>query len=183
MIGHLLGLDDAGGHWYLFWSGFGADIPILFGVLALLRKHNCHTRGCWRLGRHPGPDGATRCRRHHHPQLRLTIAVGEPPLSPNGDSVAIQDDQQELLTAQAHDRKGFQVPAAQPITWQLSDPNGSGAQLNDNGDGTAELVAGTPGGVDVTATSADGLTAQLHVDVQAGAPVTLSIAEGTPTQQ
>lgn len=60
---HLLGLDDPGGSWYLFWSGFGADIPMLCAIGTLYYRHNCHIRRCWRIGRHH--DGQTiTCRKH-----------------------------------------------------------------------------------------------------------------------
>ncbi len=63
---HLLGLDDASGRWYLWWSGPGPDVPLLGAAAAILRRHNCHTRGCWRIGRFP-VDGSswTVCGRHH----------------------------------------------------------------------------------------------------------------------
>jgi hypothetical protein len=62
---------------YNFWSGFGSDLGevALAGALAgMLRRHNCHQRRCWRIGRHKLADPATGleyllCRRHHpaHP--------------------------------------------------------------------------------------------------------------------
>lgn len=66
---HILGLDNLGGPWYGFWSGFGSDLSevVLIGALyQLFRKHNCHVKGCWRVGRHPvdGTDHIV-CRRHH----------------------------------------------------------------------------------------------------------------------
>lgn len=66
---HIIGLDDPSGRWYLFWSGVGSDITefaVLGGLFGLLRKHNCHVRHCWRLGRVP-VDGTpfTVCFRHH----------------------------------------------------------------------------------------------------------------------
>lgn len=65
-IGHILGLDDAGGGWYLFWSGFAADLGMFAAIAAYLRKHNCHQHRCWRIGRHP-IDGTpfVVCRKHH----------------------------------------------------------------------------------------------------------------------
>lgn len=63
---HVLGVDNVSGRWYGFWSGFGGDISILAAPLVLLRRHNCHTRGCWRIGRHPVEGTAFLvCRRHH----------------------------------------------------------------------------------------------------------------------
>lgn len=50
---HWLGLDDAAGRPYLFWSGAGSDLAYLGIFWALARKHNCHQPRCWRLGRLP----------------------------------------------------------------------------------------------------------------------------------
>jgi hypothetical protein len=61
---HVLGVDDVAGRWYAFWSGAGSDLGYLGIVYALWRKHNCHQRGCWRIGRHPH-GGFVLCARHH----------------------------------------------------------------------------------------------------------------------
>jgi hypothetical protein len=63
---HVLGVDDVSGRWYGFWSGVGGDLALLATPVTLLRKHNCHTKRCWRIGRHP-VEGTTWtvCRRHH----------------------------------------------------------------------------------------------------------------------
>ena len=61
----LIGTTDPGGWPYLLWSGI-AGYLIMAG--AFLRHRNCHTRWCWRLGRHEFDiDGAKHvlCRRHH----------------------------------------------------------------------------------------------------------------------
>ena len=50
---------------YGFWSGFGSDIgevAILGGVVQLARKHNCHTKGCWRVSQHETPAGYKLCK-------------------------------------------------------------------------------------------------------------------------
>jgi hypothetical protein len=70
---HFFGLDNGSGSKYLFWSGSGSDIAelsLLGGIIALLRKHNCETHKCPRLGRHQWIDpntGQTHhlCRKHH----------------------------------------------------------------------------------------------------------------------
>lgn len=67
---HVLGVDDVSGRWYAFWSGFGGILERLLELLVLagilLRKHNCHQHGCWRLGRHPVAGTAfVVCARHH----------------------------------------------------------------------------------------------------------------------
>lgn len=62
-LGHVLGLDNASGHWYLFWSGFAGDLSY-FGALAIVwRKFNCHTKGCWRIALHHS-DGVAACPKH-----------------------------------------------------------------------------------------------------------------------
>ena len=77
LLAHILGIDDASGPIYLFWSGPGADLSELavFGaVAAWARKHNCAVHGCWRLGRHPvqGTPHVV-CRKHHpHGALRAS---------------------------------------------------------------------------------------------------------------
>jgi hypothetical protein len=66
-LAHILGLDDPSGYWYLWWSGFGGRFT-LGGALIVtyVRHHNCHERGCWRLG-HCDESGKPVCR-HHHPR-------------------------------------------------------------------------------------------------------------------
>lgn len=54
---------------YAAWSGPGADITelaIVGGIVSIYRKHQCHVRGCWRIGRH-GVEGTAHvvCARHH----------------------------------------------------------------------------------------------------------------------
>ena len=76
------GADNEAGSYYGFWSGFGSDlgeVTIVGGMLAIYRKHNCHSRYCWRFGHHDFTDAATGvtyklCPRHHpaHPGRHLT---------------------------------------------------------------------------------------------------------------
>ena len=51
---------------YNFISGPLADITLLGGAYAILRRHNCHVHHCWRIGRHQ-VAGTTYvvCRKHH----------------------------------------------------------------------------------------------------------------------
>jgi hypothetical protein len=52
---------------YNFWSGFGSDISefTLLGLaIGVFHKHNCHTRHCWRIGRH-NVGGTPWCNKHH----------------------------------------------------------------------------------------------------------------------
>ena len=65
-LAHILGLDSASGPVYLFWSGFAGDIGMLGAAWAILRRHNCHVRSCWRIGRHRiDGTGHVVCARHH----------------------------------------------------------------------------------------------------------------------
>lgn len=51
---------------YNFISGPLADITLLGGAYAILRRHNCHVKGCPRIGRHPvDGTGYVVCRKHH----------------------------------------------------------------------------------------------------------------------
>jgi hypothetical protein len=69
---HVLGLDNASGPLYLFPSGWGSILipPLLTAVpivWVLLRRHNCHTRGCLRIGRHKVPGTEFICCARHTP--------------------------------------------------------------------------------------------------------------------
>ena len=63
-----LGLD--GGPFYNFFSGLFGVLVVGAGVLASAyvnaKRHNCHVKGCWRVGRQQveGTSFVT-CRRHH----------------------------------------------------------------------------------------------------------------------
>lgn len=64
-----LGIVNEPGPWYGFTSGSGSDIgelALIGGAWTLWRRHNCHTRGCIRIGRHPveGTPWVT-CRKCH----------------------------------------------------------------------------------------------------------------------
>lgn len=62
-IAHILGLDNASGPWYLFWSGFFGDITIFGGGILLYFHHNCHEIGCPRWGKHK-INGTPFCTKH-----------------------------------------------------------------------------------------------------------------------
>ena len=78
---HFLGFSNADGNGthYLFWSGFGGIVipPLLTAVpivWVLLRRHNCHVRGCWRIGRNAVEGTAYVVCRRHHPEGKPTAA-------------------------------------------------------------------------------------------------------------
>ncbi len=58
---HILGLDNAAGSWYLFWSGVGSDLGELTIVAVIYHHVNCHEPGCWRPSRH---QMGGYCRKH-----------------------------------------------------------------------------------------------------------------------
>jgi hypothetical protein len=62
--------------YYNFWSGFGSDLgeatlisAVGIGVYTGVRKVNCHTKGCWRIGHHPLNGTPYILCRHHHPDV------------------------------------------------------------------------------------------------------------------
>ena len=68
-LAHYSGLTNLSGPWYGLWSGIGSDIgevALLAGAWAILRRHNCHVRGCWRIGHRPVEHTPyVVCHRHH----------------------------------------------------------------------------------------------------------------------
>jgi hypothetical protein len=62
--------------YYNFWSGFGSDLgeatlisAVGIGVYTGVRKANCHTKGCWRIGHHALQGTPYILCRHHHPSV------------------------------------------------------------------------------------------------------------------
>jgi hypothetical protein len=60
--------------YYNFWSGFGSDLgeatlvgAISIGLYTGLRKVNCHTKRCWRIGHFPLEGTPYHLCAHHHP--------------------------------------------------------------------------------------------------------------------
>ena len=62
-LAKILGLTNANGSYYLFWSGFGTQLDRLAVVAVLWHRFNCHAPGCWRIAIHH-PNGAAKCRKH-----------------------------------------------------------------------------------------------------------------------
>jgi len=78
LLPHVLGLDDASGRWYLWWSGAGSDLSELaiVGVLAAAyRKHRCHVDRCWRPGVYPVHGTPYRACRRHHPTVPARVSA------------------------------------------------------------------------------------------------------------
>ncbi len=62
------GTVNESGPYYGFWSGFGSDLgeaTLVAGGIALFRHHNCHVRGCVRLGRPVTNTPYLACPKHH----------------------------------------------------------------------------------------------------------------------
>jgi hypothetical protein len=62
------GADAESGTWYGFWSGFGGAIPdflILGSIITVYRHHNCHVKGCLRLGKPVEGTPYLACPAHH----------------------------------------------------------------------------------------------------------------------
>lgn len=62
--------------YYNFWSGFGSDLgeatlisAVGIGVYTGVRKANCHTKGCWRIGHHALEGTPYILCQHHHPSV------------------------------------------------------------------------------------------------------------------
>lgn len=62
--------------YYNFWSGFGSDLgeatlisAVCVGVYTGVRKVNCHTKGCWRIGHHQLDGTPYILCKHHHPSV------------------------------------------------------------------------------------------------------------------
>ncbi len=70
--------------YYNFWSGFGSDLgeatlisAVGVGVYTGVRKVNCHTKGCWRIGHHVLEGTPYILCRHHHPGVPTSGASHE----------------------------------------------------------------------------------------------------------
>jgi hypothetical protein len=77
-------LNGGPDHYYNFWSGIGSDLgeatlisAVGIGVYTGLRKVNCHTKGCWRIGKHPLSGTPYILCRHHHPHVPSKGATHE----------------------------------------------------------------------------------------------------------
>jgi hypothetical protein len=64
---HAIGMTNGSGSEYLFWSGFGSDlseITLIGAIFGIYYKHNCHVKGCLRIGKHIF-KGTPYCTKHH----------------------------------------------------------------------------------------------------------------------
>lgn len=69
VITHALDWFCLAGRGYQFWSGIGSDfseVTLIAGIYVLIRRHNCHVKGCKSVLTHPDPEhNWPACRRHH----------------------------------------------------------------------------------------------------------------------
>jgi len=66
------GTVNESGAYYGFWSGFGSDLgelTILGGVIQIARHANCHSKGCWRIAKHPVEGTPYKVCRKCHPTI------------------------------------------------------------------------------------------------------------------
>jgi hypothetical protein len=66
------GTSSSSSRAYNFFSGFGSDlgeVTLLAAAYGLYRAHNCHTRHCWRLAKHPVVGTAYKVCRRCHPTV------------------------------------------------------------------------------------------------------------------
>lgn len=89
LLAHVLGLDDASGAWYLWWSGACGQLSLVGAAFVVVRRHQCHTRWCVRLGHHPLDGTPYRMCRRHHPDL--------PTRAPTRSDVAAMTDRSDSL--------------------------------------------------------------------------------------
>ena len=69
-------LNGGPDQYYNFWSGIGSDLgeatlisAVGIGVYTGVRRVNCHTKGCWRIGKHRLDGTPYVLCRHHHPDV------------------------------------------------------------------------------------------------------------------
>ena len=96
---------------------------------------------------------------------------------------SLQDSQQVVVTASGTDAKGN--PTAGKVAFTVDQP--TVLAVTDNGDGTANLVAGAEGTAILTATDTDAdgneVASTIEIDVVAGDTAAIAFSFGTPTAQ
>lgn len=101
---------------------------------------------------------------------------------PMAQTVILTDSQDVALSAVvAVDKKGNPVPLASTPTFATTDT--TIITVTDNGDGTAKVSAVGALGTGKVMITADALTDEIDVAVQAGAASSLSATIGTPEEQ
>ena len=92
---------------YNIVSGPLADITLLGAGIAIYRKHNCHAKGCWRLGRHPVEGTSYITCQKHHPR----------PSNPTAEQIAAEHHaaKQAVDHHHLHGHEGPKHPTAEQI--------------------------------------------------------------------
>lgn len=70
----ITGANNEPGSTYGFWSGFGGSIPdflIIGSLITLYMHHNCHVKGCPRIGHIDPKNNHPACKRHHSMRHKL----------------------------------------------------------------------------------------------------------------
>lgn len=62
-LAHVLGIDTQQSYFYDFWSGVATQLTAVAVGMAWIHKHNCHAKGCLRIGKH-SHDGTPYCTKH-----------------------------------------------------------------------------------------------------------------------
>ena len=91
--------------YYNFWSGFGSDLgeatlisAVAIGVYTGVRKVNCHTKGCWRIGHHSLEGTPYILCKHHHPHVPNRGATHEDILAQHRRFRAERDAARKVAT-------------------------------------------------------------------------------------
>lgn len=68
--------------WYNAWSGWVSDIgelALLGAIIGTYRHHNCHVKGCLRLGKHEYDMNGVKVKlcRKHHPEIHKPLTVAD----------------------------------------------------------------------------------------------------------
>jgi hypothetical protein len=100
------------------------------------------------------------------------------------NTVELKDTQQVMVSAHAHDPKGFDTAEAEGVTltWSTSDPNSVAIQPSDDGL-SCLAVAGNPGSGVVLQVTDGTRTGSLAFDVTPGDVSAIVVEAGTPEQQ
>lgn len=70
---HYIGVTNA--DWYNWWSGFFANLTIFVGAAMYIRHANCHSKGCWRIGKHEVDGTPFKTCAKHHPAIDHTKPI------------------------------------------------------------------------------------------------------------
>ena len=66
------------------WCPISVSCAFIGGLVTVARQHNCHQRGCWRIGRHV-VNGSPWCNRHHHGRPHGPAAAARHAAAVRGD--------------------------------------------------------------------------------------------------